>query len=116
GKGSRYIGKIRKIKYSSDGNRYGCGRGSRHGGHRAHRKAAKHQQNCCECNVSFFHIINFLLFVCFGLLWLPVVGSHFWPFTHVLQEIRRGVTRKMASPRKSLKRCIVEAELPSIAR
>ena len=41
----------------------------------------------------FEFFINYFL-SCLGLLWLPIMGGDFWPFTDVLQEIRREVTRK----------------------
>jgi hypothetical protein len=44
-------------------------------------------------NVSIFH--NVISFVCFGLLWLFVLRSHFWPATAVLSEIPPEVTQKV---------------------
>src|SRR6266568_9379330 len=46
-------------------------------------------------NVMFRFFILLISFCSFGLLWLLVVRSHFWPFTDVLREIWPGVTRKM---------------------
>jgi len=49
-------------------------------------------------------LITFILFG-FLLCWfslgglLPLLGSHFWPFSHVLQEIREKVKPKSSQPR-----------------
>jgi hypothetical protein len=40
-------------------------------------------------------VLFFPFVCCFGLLWRLVMRSHFQPFTGVLREIWRGVTRKV---------------------
>src|SRR5438309_11811841 len=46
-----------------------------------------------------FVFISVISFHCFGLLWLLVVRSHFWPFTEVQNGNRREVTRKVGRRR-----------------
>src|SRR2546423_157217 len=50
--------------------------------------------------VIAFILFGFLLsWFSLGRLELPVLGSHFWPFSHVLQEIREKVKPKSRNPR-----------------
>src|SRR4029077_9971248 len=50
-------------------------------------------RNARQMNVSIFH--NVFSFVCFGLVRLFVLRSHFWPSTAVLHEISPEVTQKV---------------------
>jgi hypothetical protein len=63
------------------------------------KKAVTHSAIAREMVLLCRILISFVDIDCFGLLWLLVVRSHFWRFTEVLQEIRRDITRKVASPR-----------------
>jgi hypothetical protein len=46
-----------------------------------------------------FILISIISFHCFGLPWLPTVGSHFWPFADVQNGNEYEVTRKAARRR-----------------
>ena len=59
--GTRYVGKRREIKHSSDRNR--CGRGSRRSGGRAHCEEGDYAQCDCRKTDSFFHIFSFFFVV-----------------------------------------------------